>query len=430
MEGAGGAVAGEEVGELWGDDAGGEEVGDEAADERGHADAGLVMAGADEHLRMTGDGAHDGAVLGGIGTQASPGADDRGTCERGEDGDGILAKRFDGGRDGRFVEAGFGFGGGADEDVVLPGDEVSGAALDDVGDERLRRGEHEGLALGGARGGEALEEGIELGGPGAGGDEEAVGGEVARSAGACCVNGEGEIGEGEAIDGGLFKNGDAAAKTGGFEGGDEGGDVDLRGEAAMEGVEVGGIDEGLKRADLIGRENFKNGTRECGSEGDAGMAEGGFLSGTGEGVRVEQEFEASAAAEGDGECGIGGQFGKEGLHLGKALAVELLEGAVGERAGRPECAEGGVRGPPTAIALFEKGDLAAGLSEPPGTGEAHDAAADDEDTHGNTGHEVFLLKGERRRGRAGMRIKLTLFDWDTKIHGVGVRCMVPFKRMD
>ncbi len=185
---------------------------------------------------------------------------------------------------------------------------------------------------------------------------------------------------GEGGDGGVFVEEDAGAEAEGAEGGDELGDVDLAGGATKEGTVGLGGELGVGSGEVGRGEELHRGVG-VGKFGPVLVGVGSFQLGVGFGFGGIEKFEPAEAAEGDGKSGAGGDLGGEGFKLPKGFAVELLERAIGERTGGPECAEGGQRCPLAGSAGFEEFDLGTGGGEPPGTGKPHNPPADDEDFH-------------------------------------------------
>ncbi len=94
--------------ELGGGIAGEDEVGNEGTDEGGEGEAGFIVACAEEGVGGVGERADEGLVMGGVGAEAGPMAQDFCVGEFGDDLGGGGVEFLAGGVGGGFVEEGRG----------------------------------------------------------------------------------------------------------------------------------------------------------------------------------------------------------------------------------------------------------------------------------------------------------------------------------
>lgn len=206
----------------------------------------------------------------------------------------------------------------------------------------------------------------------------------------------------EALGVGVFEKDDAGRESGCAEGGHERVHVDVGGDVAADSAERGG-DAGKEsaRGGLV--EQFHGWAGEAGPIGPLSAGGVDLARGAGGGIGGGQEFETAGLLQGDGDGGGLLKFAEEFRKGTEAGAVPLLEGTGGERAGRPEGAQGGGGGAGAAGALFQERDAGAALGKSPCTGESDRAAADDENVHAGAilGRWGGLYRG--RKGCAGQR---------------------------
>ena len=338
-----------------------EEAGDDLAGVPAHGDAVGVVAGGDVEA-AAGVAADEGEAVGGFGAEAGPDGGERTVGQGGKGGEGAVEHLLDGAGAEASIEADAFLGCAEDDAAVGPLGEAAARDVQDVAEAEVGRIEGEHVALGGHDG----DAGEEVGQPGAGGEDDLAGVEVA-------VDG---------ADGGIGASAD---------GGDVGSLVDVDA-----GGEQGAVDDGRPALGVDLAVGVDGGAGEVG--GQEGFAAAGF-------VRFEEfdvEFgfplpgdlvaQLLALFAGAGEAD-GGAPGKTDVESGEFFE-ELGEFGEGVATVKPEAEQGGVvvgvvlgadeaagggRGFAADASALEDGHAEATPPRGQRHGAADDATADDRD---------------------------------------------------
>ena len=222
-----------------------QKAGDDLAGVPAHGDAVGVVTGG-EVQAAAGVAADEGETVFGFGAEAGPDGGQGAVGQCGQGGEGVVEHFLDGAGAEAAVEAGAFLGGADEEASVGPLEEAGAGDVEDVAQVQVRSIEGEHVAPGGDDGGP----GQEVAQPGAGGEDDVIGGEIATD------GLDGGVGAGvNGDDVGSFVDVDAGGEQGAMDDGGPALDVDL-----AVGVEGGAgevrREQGFEAAGVVGLEEF------------------------------------------------------------------------------------------------------------------------------------------------------------------------------